>query len=78
MKSGQSAHINLIWSPIKNVNAGIEYMVLKRVNGDNASGVGQRMQLMAKYIFQPWTMKHPDISFGGPASYRLEFECSFN
>ena len=51
MKSGQSAHINLIWSPIKNVNAGIEYMVLKRVNGDNASGVGQRMQLMAKYIF---------------------------
>ena len=50
MKSGQSAHINLIWSPIKNVNAGIEYMVLKRVNGDNASGVGQRMQLMAKYI----------------------------
>jgi hypothetical protein len=51
MKSDRSAHINLIWSPIKNVNVGIEYMVLKSVNGGNTSGVCQRMQLMAKFIF---------------------------
>jgi len=51
MKSGQSAHINLIWSPIKNVNTGVEFMVLERVNVDDNSGVGKRLQFMAKYIF---------------------------
>ena len=51
MESGQSAHVNLIWSPIKNANTGIEYMVLQRINGSGDSGVGQRLQLMIKYIF---------------------------
>ena len=27
MKSGESAHLNLIWSPLKKVNTGIEYMI---------------------------------------------------
>jgi len=51
MKNGASAHINLIWAPIKSVNAGIEYMILRRTNGDSNSGTGQRLQLMIKYIF---------------------------
>jgi hypothetical protein len=50
MKSGESVHLNLIWSPYKKVNTGIEYMILKRVNTDNSSGTGQRLQLMIKYI----------------------------
>jgi len=51
MKSGTSAHINLIWSPINNASTGIEYMVLQRVNGNGDYGVGRRLQLMLKYVF---------------------------
>ena len=51
MKSGESAHLNLIWSPIKNVNTGVEFMILHRTNGDDSSGVGKRLQLMIKYLF---------------------------
>lgn len=51
MKSGESAHINLIWSPYKNVNAGVEYLHLKRINTDNTSGTGRRLQFMIKYLF---------------------------
>jgi len=51
MKGGSSGHINLIWSPIKNVNTGVEFMVLERVNGDDTSGVGKRLQFMVKYLF---------------------------
>jgi hypothetical protein len=51
MKSGESAHINLIWSPYKKVNTGIEYMILQRVNTDDMSGTGQRLQMMIKYLF---------------------------
>jgi hypothetical protein len=51
MKSGASAHINFIWAPIKSVNTGIEYMILRRTNVDSNSGTGQRLQLMIKYIF---------------------------
>lgn len=50
MKAGQSAHLNLIWSPYKKVNAGIEYMVLRRTNTDNNDGIGTRLQLMLKYV----------------------------
>jgi hypothetical protein len=50
MKSGESAHVNLIWSPIKNVNTGVEFMILRRTNGDDSSGVGKRLQLMIKYL----------------------------
>ena len=48
---GGSGHVNLIWSPIKNVNTGIEFMTLYRENGDGKSGVGKRLQLMIKYLF---------------------------
>lgn len=51
LKFGGSAHVNLIWSPIKKVNAGIEYMTLYRENGDGESGIGRRVQLMIKYLF---------------------------
>jgi len=51
MKSGSSGHLNLIWSPLKNVNAGVEYMILERINTDDTSGVGHRLQFMIKYLF---------------------------
>jgi DcaP outer membrane protein len=51
MKSGSSGHINLIWSPYKKVDAGIEYMRLQRINGDSSSGTGNRIQMMIKYNF---------------------------
>ena len=50
MKSGESAHLNLIWSPLKKVNTGIEYMILRRTNTNNSTGVGNRLQLMIKYV----------------------------
>ena len=50
MKNGESAHLNLIWSPLKKVNTGVEYMILRRTNTDNSSGVGQRLQFMIKYV----------------------------
>jgi hypothetical protein len=51
MKAGESAHINLIWSPIKKVNAGIEFMVLRRTNVNDTQGTGRRIQAMVKYLF---------------------------
>ncbi len=51
IKSGHSLHANVIWSPIKSVNTGIEFMTLQRNNGDGASGTGNRLQLMIKYMF---------------------------
>ena len=51
IKSGHSIHANVIWSPIKSVNVGIEFMTLRRINGDGASGNGNRLQGMIKYLF---------------------------
>jgi hypothetical protein len=51
MVSGESAHINLMWSPYKKVNTGIEYMYLRRTNMDDSRGTGSRLQLMVKYLF---------------------------
>lgn len=51
MKSGGTGHLNLIYSPYKKLNVGVEYMMLKRINGDDSSGVGRRMQMMIKYLF---------------------------
>lgn len=50
MKSGESVHLNMIWSPIKSINTGIEFMYLKRINGDGSDGLGRRLQLMIKYL----------------------------
>jgi ATP/maltotriose-dependent transcriptional regulator MalT len=43
--------VNLIWSLIKNADTGAGYMVHQRINGNGYSSVGQRLQLMIKYIF---------------------------
>lgn len=51
IKLGGSGHVNLIWSPYKSVNTGIEFMTLYRENGDGKSGIGSRMQIMFKYLF---------------------------
>ena len=51
IKNGNSFHVNVIWSPIKSVNAGVEFMSLRRVNGDEASGTGKRLQVMIKDLF---------------------------
>lgn len=51
LKGGYANHVNLIWSPLKRVNLGIEFMVLKRVNTDEMSGTGKRLQLMIRYTY---------------------------
>ena len=51
MKAGISGHVNLIWSPIKNINTGVEFMMAKRINVNDTQGTASRLQLMAKYLF---------------------------
>jgi len=51
MKSGVSGHVNLIWSPIKSLNTGVEYMIAQRTNVNDTQGTGRRLQLMIKFIF---------------------------
>ena len=48
---GATAHFNVIWSPVKSVNTGVEYMVALRRNVDEADGTAHRVQAMVKYIF---------------------------
>lgn len=51
IKIGGSVHVNLIWSPYKSVNTGVEFMTLYRENINGKSGIGNRLQLMIKYLF---------------------------
>jgi len=51
MTEGLIGHVNLLWSPVKMVNTGIEYQVGKRINKNGASGVANRVQVMFKFIF---------------------------
>ncbi len=51
MLEGGAAHFNVIWSPVKSVNTGVEYMVALRRNVDEADGTAHRVQAMVKYIF---------------------------
>jgi hypothetical protein len=51
MKSGISGHINMIWSPIENLNTGIEFLAVQRTNVNDKEGIGRRLQLMVKYLF---------------------------
>ena len=51
IKRGGSFHSNIIWSPFKNVNAGVEFMSLYRQNVDGDDGTGNRLQFMIKYLF---------------------------
>jgi len=48
---GGTAHVNVIWSPVKSVNTGLEYTVGLRRNVDEADGTAHRVQAMIKYIF---------------------------
>lgn len=50
-KSGAIGHWNFIWSPVKSINIGIEYQIAQRENKDGKSGIANRLQLSAKYIF---------------------------
>ena len=50
-KSGATGHINLIYSPVKSVNVGIEYQIGQRININEFSGFANRIQLSRKYIF---------------------------
>ena len=51
MKAGIAGHVNLIWSPIKNINTGIEFMMAQRTNVNDTQGTGRRLQFMVKYLF---------------------------
>jgi len=50
-KSAQSSHLNLIWSPLKNTNVGLEYIYGHRTLVDNQVGVLNRIQTSAQYLF---------------------------
>ena len=50
-RSTQSAHVNLIWSPVANTDVGVEYIVANRTTEDGASGHLSRLQASAKYTF---------------------------
>lgn len=51
MSKGGTAHINLIWSPVRRINTGLEYIYGKRTNVDGKYGEASRLQFMIKYIF---------------------------
>ncbi len=50
-RNAESAHLNLIWSPVKNTNVGIEYIYGHRKTEGGASGVLNRFQTSAQYVF---------------------------
>jgi hypothetical protein len=51
MKAGGSAHVNLIWEVKAPFKVGLEYMVGRRENVDNAHGTAQRVQFMTMFSF---------------------------
>lgn len=50
-KNAQSAHLNLIWSPVKNTNLGLEYIWARREIENSQSGTLNRIQASAQYLF---------------------------
>lgn len=46
-----SVHLNLVWFPYKSVSTGIEFMWGRRENNDGTDGTANRIQVMAKYVF---------------------------
>jgi hypothetical protein len=48
---GGTAHFNVVWSPFKSINTGIEYIYGLRRNVDGADGSAHRLQAMIKFIF---------------------------
>ena len=51
LKEGGTAHVNVIWSPFKSVNTGVEYMHGLRRNYYGLDGTASRVQAMVKFIF---------------------------
>ena len=50
-KSIQSAHANLIWSPVATTDLGVEYIYASRTTEDGLKGHLNRLQASAKYTF---------------------------
>ena len=50
-KGAQSAHLNLIWSPVAQTNLGIEYIYARRETSDGLAGRLNRVQAAAQYFF---------------------------
>lgn len=50
-KKAQSAHLNLIWTPINNTDVGIEYIYGRREIVDGQTGVLNRVQASAQFSF---------------------------
>lgn len=50
-RSYQSAHLNLIWSPVGRMTVGAEYLWGRRVDESGDDGVLNRVQLSAKYVY---------------------------
>jgi hypothetical protein len=50
-KSAESAHLNLIWSPVARTNLGVEYIFGRRVTQNGDSGSLNRLQVSAQYSF---------------------------
>ena len=50
-KNSESAHLNLIWSPVPNVNLGTEYIFARREVENGQSGSLNRVQFSAQYGF---------------------------
>jgi hypothetical protein len=50
-KEAESAHLNVIWSPVSQANLGIEYLHARRQTTDGLSGSLNRLQASAQYLF---------------------------
>lgn len=50
-RNGQAAHLNLIWSPVKNTDVGMEYIYARRETENHQSGNLNRVQASAKFSF---------------------------
>jgi hypothetical protein len=50
-KSAESAHVNLIWSPLAQTNFGVEYIFARREIEDGQTGKLNRLQVGGQYLF---------------------------
>jgi len=50
-RNAESAHVNLIWSPLPQVNLGVEYIRARREVQGGATGSLNRVQAAAQYLF---------------------------
>ena len=50
-RAAQSAHLNVIWSPVPQTNLGVEYVRGRRETENGQSGTLNRLQASAQYLF---------------------------